>query len=170
MQRRRVKCQITKEYGYNNQFFKAPNNKYYKTQEIYDEYEFEMKCFKIIRGKILDLMGYKNEGQMPTFIFKEIGNLYETFSYDIILKTLNCKLNNIQYSLRNNRFNNEFAKAKYIFAIIKNSINDVAKNYSRKNKTQQSIENTNIELDIINNIQTNTKKHKDISMFLDEED
>ena len=33
---RKVKCQITKEWGMSDVFYKAPNGKYYKSQKLYE--------------------------------------------------------------------------------------------------------------------------------------
>ena len=33
---RKVKCQITKEWGTSDTFYKAPNGKYYKSKKLYE--------------------------------------------------------------------------------------------------------------------------------------
>lgn len=36
---RKVKCQVTGIYGTSDTFYKAPNGKYYETEDIYEKYK-----------------------------------------------------------------------------------------------------------------------------------
>jgi len=160
---RKVKCAVTNEYGTSDIFYKAENGKYYQSEEIYEKFKFENKCRILILDKFVDIMGYNNTVQFPTILPKEIKNLHINFDYCIILKTFNKCLQNIKYALEHKRFTNEFGKIKYIFAIIKNKINEVAREESNKKKYDQT---QDINIDIMNNDATNTKIHKDITEFL----
>jgi len=160
---RKVKCKMTNEYGTSDVFYRADNGEYYKSKEIYDIYVYEKKCRIILIDKLIDIMGYKNMTQFPTVLSKEVKILHETYSYGVILKTFNHCNKNIQYALSNKNFGNEYGKIKYIFAIIKNNINDIDKQESRK----LIVENTKkVDVDIINNNTSNTKTHKDLTNFL----
>jgi hypothetical protein len=164
---RKVKCVITKEYGTSDVFYKAPNGRYYKTEDIYNEYEFEKKCRLLLLDKFVDLLGYYNTAQFPTILPKEIKELHNTFTYKVMLKTFNRCLKNIQYALNNKNFTTEYGKIKYILAIIKNKINEVNKEEQRQTqyKTTQCV-----NINILNDKKTNTRRHKDISSFLEDDE
>lgn len=164
---RKVKCAYTNEYGTSDVFYKAEDGKYYQSEEIYQECKFEKKCRMLLLDKFVDILGYNNTSQFPTILSKEIKELHVNFNYSVILKTFNKCFNNIKYSLENKRFASEFGKIKYIFAIIKNKINEV--NINEKNiKAYSRTQDINIE--IINNKTTNTRRHKDITEFLGDDE
>ncbi len=164
---RQCKCQVTGERGTTDSFYKAPNGKYYKTKEIYEAWENNNK----FRSQVIDKFSYEYldyvPGQIfPTLFFRKLKEL-EFYGYEIIYKTM-CKCdNNIQWSIKNKEFKNEAGKISYIFAIIKNNINDV---YKEKNIIQKKNNIAPAEIDItyedeLFDIGTHIKGN-DISEFL----
>ena len=58
---RKVKCRITGEYGYDYEFYKATNGKYYKNKEIYEKAIIQRNYIKKIINFInLDILKKKN--------------------------------------------------------------------------------------------------------------
>lgn len=55
---RKVTCRVTGETGYSNEFYKAPNGKYYKSKELYEstmaQREYKTKILYLINSDILN--------------------------------------------------------------------------------------------------------------------
>lgn len=162
---RKVRCAVTKEYGTSDTFIKI-GSKYYKSQQIYDEYEKE----KSYRQKILDMISFDfldySPGQtFPTLIVKQLKQL-DFYSKEVIYQTFLKCYDNIMYYLKNKDFKDDCAKIRYIFAIIKNNINDVYK--ADKIQKARKIEENRHEIADINRAGT-IQKGRDISKWLEEE-
>jgi hypothetical protein len=168
----RVKCQLTGEYGTSATFYKAPNGKYYKSEEMYKAWEKEKDDRKYISEMIAtDFLGYVEGQVFPTFIFKKLKEL-EFYGYDIIKTTIERCRTSIEYAMSNKVFKNDNARISYIFAIIRNNINDIYKEHVINEKTIENQEKhvTNFEVTdeyAIMNIGSK-QKAKDISEFLED--
>ena len=164
-----VKCQITHEIGNTDTFIKI-DGKYYKSQEIYDNHKRNTDIYKkIIYIISSDFLGYQKGQSFPTVLAKKLKEL-EFYPNEVILKTVENNYDNILYWMKNKEFSNDIGKISYIFAIIKNNINDVYRDWKRNQKIKVKENNTNIELSLdIQDINT-TQKGKDISAWLEEED
>ena len=165
---RKVKCQITKEEGTSDVFYKAPNGKYYKSQKLYETWLKE----KIDREEFLDMfatdfLGYKKGQVFPTVLCKRLKEL-EFYGYDVINQTVKKCKSSIEYALTHKDFASENGKISYIFAIIKNNINDVYKQIVEEEK-KPIVEHYIDETVDIDNIQT-THKEKNIKKWLEEDD
>lgn len=68
-----VKCAVTKEIGDPSEFIKV-GNKYYKNQEIYDQYKAEKDIYNKLIEKIAELLGYYSfiPGSTSGFVAKKI--------------------------------------------------------------------------------------------------
>ena len=162
---RKVRCAVTREYGTSDTFIKI-GNKYYKSQQIYDEYEKE----KVYRQKILDMISvdfldYSPGQTFPTLIVKQLKQL-DFYSKEVIYQTFLKCYDNIMYYLKNKDFKDDCAKIRYIFAIIKNNINDVYK--ADKIQKARKIEESQHEFADIERAGI-IQKGKDISKWLEEE-
>jgi hypothetical protein len=171
---RKVKCQITKEWGTSDTFYKAPNDKYYKSQKLYEVWLKE----KIDRAEFLDMftsefLGYKQGQVFPTVLCKRLQEL-EFYGFDVINQTVKKCRSSIEYALTHKDFANENGKISYIFTIIKNNINDVYKEHLRKEKTieKQQIQTNNIDVTDEQSIMSigSKQKAKDISSFLEDDE
>lgn len=134
---RKVKCMVTGETGYNYEFYKAPNGKYYKTKEIYDhmisQRDYRGKIIQLINSKILN----KNIGNCSSLIGKlinETGLECETI-YNSILE----KIEYIKDVLKDSN-ESDASKIYLIFKIATNSYKKItyAGCYEiRNNKTNE---------------------------------
>ena len=171
---RKVKCQITGEYGTSETFYKANNGKYYKSKELYDVWNKENEDRKrVIERFATEFLDYVPGQVFPTVLTKKLKEL-EFYGYDVINKTIDTSYKSIQYALRTKDFRNDVGKISYIFAIIKNNINDVYKQVlaEEKGEKRQQEQVTNIEVvdeQSIMNIGTK-QKAKDISSFLEDDE
>ena len=165
---RKVKCQITKEWGMSDVFYKAPNGKYYKSQKLYEVWLKE----KTDRAEFLDMfaseyLGYEKGQVFPTVLCKRLQEL-EFYGFDVINQTVKKCHSSIEYALTHKDFANENGKISYIFAIIKNNINDVYKQTVKEDNAPK-VEHYVDETVDIENIQTKHKE-KDITKWLEDDD
>ena len=168
---RKVKCQVTGEYGSSDDFVKI-NGKYYKNQKVYDvwnkENEDRKKTIDIIAS---DFLNYQPGQVFPTVLTKKLKEL-EFYGYDVILKTIEKCRKSIEYSMNTKSFKNDLNRISYIMAIIRNNIIDVYKECLREEKIINKQEEQTTNFDVVDeqsmmNIGSKIKA-KDISDFLED--
>lgn len=165
---RQCKCQVTGEKGTTDVFYKADNGKYYKSKEVYDIWNKENENRKkVIEKFAIDFLDYEPGQVFPTVLTKKLKEL-EFYGYDVINRTIDKAYNSIQYAIQHKDFKNDIGKISYIFAIIKNNINDVYKQIVQEEKRSETVCEIDNEVDI-NNIQTNHKE-KNIQKWLEDDD
>lgn len=165
---RQCKCQVTGEKGTTDTFYKADNGKYYKSKEVYDIWNKENEDRKnVIERFAVDFLDYKPGQVFPTVLTKKLKEL-EFYGYDVINRTIDKSYNSIQYAIQHKDFKNDVGKISYIFAIIKNNINDVYKQVVQEEKKSETVYEIDNEVDI-DNIQTNHKE-KNIKKWLEDDD
>lgn len=165
---RQCKCQVTGEKGTTDTFYKADNGKYYKSKEVYDIWNKENEDRKnVIERFAVDFLDYKPGQVFPTVLTKKLKEL-EFYGYDVINRTIDKAYNSIQYAIQHKEFKSDVGKISYIFAIIKNNINDVYKQVVQEEKRSEAVCEIDNEVDI-DNIQTNHKE-KNIKKWLEDDD
>lgn len=165
---RQCKCQVTGEKGTTDTFYKADNGKYYKSKEVYDIWNKENEDRKnVIERFAVDFLDYKPGQVFPTVLTKKLKEL-EFYGYDVINCTIDKAYNSIQYAIQHKEFKSDVGKISYIFAIIKNNINDVYKQVVQEEKRSETVCEIDNEVDI-DNIQTNHKE-KNIKKWLEDDD
>lgn len=165
---RQCKCQVTGEKGTTDTFYKADNGKYYKSKEVYDIWNKENEDRKnVIERFAVDFLDYKPGQVFPTVLTKKLKEL-EFYGYDVINRTIDKAYNSIQYAIQHKNFKNDVGKISYIFAIIKNNINDVYKQVVQEEKKSETVCEIDNEVNI-DNIQTNHKE-KNIKKWLEDDD
>jgi len=169
---RQCKCQITGEAGTTDTFYKADNGKYYKSKEVYDIWNKENEDRKnVIEKFAVDFLDYKPGQIFPTVLTKKLKEL-EFYGYDVIYRTIDKTYNSIQYAIQHKDFKNDVGKISYIFAIIKNNINDVYKQVLREGKIKEKQKTQTDHFESISESELmnigSKRKAKDISEFLEE--
>ena len=165
---RQCKCQVTGEKGTTDTFYKADNGKYYKSKEVYDIWNKENEDRKnVIERFAVDFLDYKPGQVFPTVLTKKLKEL-EFYGYDVINRTTDKAYNSIQYAIQHKEFKSDVGKISYIFAIIKNNINDVYKQVVQEEKKSETVCEIDNEVNI-DNIQTNHKE-KNIKKWLEDDD
>ena len=135
---RQCKCQITGEKGTTDIFYKADNGKYYKSKEVYDIWNKENENRKkVIEKFAVDFLDYEPGQVFPTVLTKKLKEL-EFYGYDVINRTIDKTYDSIQYAIQHKDFKNDMGKISYIFANIKNNINDVYKQIVQEEKEKKS--------------------------------
>ena len=117
-----------------------------------------------------EFLGYEKGQVFPTLLCKKLKEL-DFYNFNIINKTVEKCRPSIEYALQKD-FKSELAKISYIFAIIKNNINDVYKDCLREEKVEKKQQAQTTNLDLVDeqsmmNIGSK-KKAKDISDFLED--
>ncbi len=165
---RRCKCQVTGEEGTTDVFYKAENGKYYKSKEVYEVWNKENEDRKkVIEKFAVDFLDYKPGQVFPTVLMKKLKEL-DFYGYDVINQTIDKTYNSILYAIQHKEFKNDVGKISYIFAIIKNNINDVYRQAVQNEKKKENLYEIDNSVDI-DNIQTNHKE-KNIKKWLEDDD
>lgn len=119
---RKVKCRVTGECGYDCEFYKADNGKYYKNKEVYDNWmiqkKYRPKIFYLINSNILNRKA-DNCGSLIGRLIKESGLEPKTL-YESILKNIDY-INGI---LKDSK-ENDSSKIYTIFSIATKRLNKV---------------------------------------------
>lgn len=165
---RKVKCKATGEYGNSNDFYKTSKG-YFKTKEVYEEFQREANCRKQIIEMLAELMEYQKGEPLPPIILTELKRL-KFYKNQVILKTIEQEYNAILKACSNKTFNNSVAQGRYIFAIIKNNISDVNRRFEIEQKEEERIKH-NMEVATISNdpdMPVQKQQNKDLTMFVEE--
>ena len=132
---RKVKCAITGETGTSDTFYRGPDKRYYKSEELYNEIKQKRELHRRLVGEILMMLGYEDGMVAPPVVNKKLKEL-SFYGDDIILETLHDCFQKIEFALRTRDFANEYNKISYVMAIVKNNINDVYLKHQREQKQQ----------------------------------
>lgn len=169
---RAVTCFATKEKGSSDDFIKMDGH-YFKNQAVYDSYIENKKLYtKIISLIAIDLMDYSPGQPFPPLIGKRLKEL-EFYDRKIIYQTIVEIKNDLIFAMSRTTFKNDAGRISYIFAAIKNHINDVYKKEKAKEKVAKIASKKFAEEAALFEVDTEIKhtkqKVRDLSKFLDEE-
>lgn len=175
---RKCKCQITKEIGTTDIFYKVNENgknKYYKNKKIYDKYMKQKNDRDILLKYIaLEILDYQEKQIVPTILLKKIKELNEFYEYEVIYEAFKEKKDTLKYWINlDGKFNSEYQKVSYMMAIINNSINDIYERWKIKQQRLQKENSINVDMNVLNDseaVVVPKSEAIDISQFLDGED
>lgn len=175
---RKVTCQICKTKGDTDSFYKITDDngksKYYCSKEEYQSFRLEKeKRERLLDYILLEVFNYEKGQKVNSILFKKLKELSSFYDVEVIYECFTEQKDNIQYWIKTKNFNNEYNMICYVMKIIEGNINDTYKKWKYKKQQTLKQENTSVDLDIINQLDTNTiNKNKDngILSFLDEED
>ena len=167
---RKVKCNVTGEYGTSDTFIKI-DNKYYKDRETYENNRKEKDLWhELINYICINLLNYEKGQPFPSLVTRKL-NEFSFYNREVILQSFKEKEKDILYQINQDcKFDNEQSKIFYMFAIVKNNINDVNKKWKRKQLTE--VKQQKSEINIETNIEElgTSKKGKDISGWLEDDE
>lgn len=187
-----VKCMATGVQGPRSQFYKAPNNRYFQSEAVYQAWLAGRRREKAKKNKpapqkkpgrttesykklcdtIADFIGYDPEGgqPMPTIVFRRLKEL-DFYSDEIIQQTLDENAKSIQWVMQNKKFEDDAGKCSYLMAIVRNNIGAV---YRReKQKTENLVkEEKRADIDSMIDLSNIGAVHKanDVSSLLGGDD
>ena len=187
-----VKCMATGQIGPRDEYYKAPNGRYFQSEAIYQAWlagrrkekaaqnqakHFEKpgrtaESYRKLCDTIAEFIGYDPEnGQpMPPIVFRKLKEL-DWYSDEIIQQTFDEDRTAIQWAMTNKKFDSDFAKATYMMAIVRNNIASV---YRReKDKTEKKVkEESRLDFDTMTDLSNIGTVHKgnDVSSLLGGDD
>lgn len=162
---KKVTCAVTKEKGTEDTFYKAPDDKWYKSKEIYEEYKFQTDCWKEILRRFEVYLDYEKGQPFPTLLTRKLKEL-KFYTNEVILETIKENEKSILWAIENKNFSSSQNKIFYIFAILSNNIADVNKRIKNERKAKPKKEIMSVvDIEIVSNPEV-----KDLSNWLNEED
>lgn len=163
---RQVKLQDLGIKGDQTTAFRAPNNKYYSSEEAWNKiYEKNEQWRQKVIDMLINVLGYQPGMKLPTITYKKISE-YDVYGYDVLYKTIANQMKSISWALNNKNFNSETAKIMYIFAIIQNHAGAEWKNKVAEERRVQKMLKDDSEPEI--ELKPQKKKTKNISKFLED--
>lgn len=129
-----VKCWDLGEKREKNECYKAPNNKYYSSQEAYEKivenHEWQNKCIDRYR----EWVGRKDAG--PSIWTKKMQEVKE-YGNEVIYAAMLMAEDAVKYSVANKDFNNEYQMAAYLWAIVNGNILKASKQIKQKKQREE---------------------------------
>ena len=167
--------QVEKDMAYKNEHITSGGKKinhYYCSQEEYETIERDKKLYKEIQYATDEILGRKITNNARN---KEIQELHEQYSYEVILRCVKEKANDIKNLIAYNKIEGDYQQVRYLMQVVKNCIYDFAREDAKKDwciqetnevlETYEEREETDNE--IINRLKGNKKENENnISSFL----
>lgn len=142
--------------------------KRYCSEDEFNEYQHEMTCRKMIFDIMRDLLRYEDKQILPTTVNKKVSELHNGYTYNSIYETFISCMETLKYWCGiDGKFDKEYQKISYIFAIITNSINEIDKKIKRGKELDKKKDAHTVEFDVFNDMPIVTTNKRDISSFLD---
>ena len=133
-----VKCWDLDEKRDREQCYKAPNNKYYSSEEAYQKivknHEWQNKCVDLYRewvGRI---------DSSPSIWMKKMSQC-KAYGNEVIYTAMLMSDSSARYSVSNKTFANEYQMAAYLWAIVNGNILEASKRIKTKNQREQEARN-----------------------------
>lgn len=137
------------------------------SEEELQRYNKEIEYRKKIYETLLDYMGYDVSQLIPNIVTKQIEELHKGYTYRIIYNVIRSMEHNIRLAMKKD-FKSDFAKGKYLIAILSNNINDEYEKLKRETKIERNRAKTQpVEIENIEWNNPRKKNKRDISEFLD---
>lgn len=155
--------------GNSDTAYKAPNGKYYSSQEAYEkiltEQKYKSDCIKLM----YNLLGYDQFMKLPTIFYKKLAE-WEQYSYKVVYICMIKKSPAIDWALSNKDFKNENSKVLYLCAILDNHMVDTYRETKRQEKkvSREVAKNKNEQInsmEIVNPVQ----QTKNLSRWLEDD-
>ena len=165
---RRVKCQVTKEMGTSDIFFKAPNGKYYKTEEVYLEWKRTSELRNMCISILCDVAGYNENIVIPTFLNKMVNDIGKKTGFDVLYETIQRHYKDFVWANEHKEFATELNRLFYYQSIIKNNIIEVY-NEHQEEKEQKKREESFVPPEDLTAGRI-VKRGKDLTKILGDDD
>lgn len=120
---RRVKCYATGEIGTDKTFVRI-DNKWFRDKATYEKWRVNNDYRWKTVDLIAEILGYQKGQVFPTVVHKKLKEL-EFYGYRCVYETILRQRKTIQWYMENKDFDSDYNRIAYMFAIIKNNINDV---------------------------------------------
>lgn len=167
---RKVKCVDTGDQSTSDLAYKAPNGKYFSSEENYLKWEenknYRLKCI----DKMYDVLGYSPKMIIPTYFYKKLKE-YEGVGYQALYNTMLSQDKSAQWALKNKQWTGETAKVMYLMAIYNNNVMDEYKKLvTEKREARWKADTIILDEEVLLDIPVEqNKKSVDISRWVEDE-
>lgn len=172
MRRCLVLCRDLNEKRYNIDCFKAPDGKYYSSEDAYNDIANKKRKINEDRNRcintIADVLGYDNAMPMPTITYKKMEEL-SSYGYDVIEETIKLNRNAIEWAIEHKTFKSEVNKIQYVFAIIQNNCKETLDIVRRQEKNKARNNVNDIDVNDTEMVVNRKQNVKDISKWLEDD-
>lgn len=167
---RKVKCQVTGEYGTSDTFVKI-DGRYYKSVEVYEaDRKKKQDRLDLIDYVCCEFLDYKEGQPFSSFLPRK---LQELAYYDdsLILQVFKDQAQIIRDSFNRISFPNELNKISYMIGIVRNALPDALKKREREACQERlAASRTRIEEKPVVMQSPVERKTNDISCWLEEDE
>ena len=165
---RKIKCCDTGLFASSDEAYKAPNNKYYSSEEAYLKLSNNENYRRLCYNKMYQLLGYSGKMVIPGIFVKKLSE-YADMGYECVYNTFVTQEDRITWVLNHKEFKNESQKIAYIMAIISNCAMDEYKKLNIQMAQKERIKAEEPLEEVIINKDLRKQETKNISKFLKED-
>lgn len=164
---RSVRLVDTNELSTSDISYKAPNGKYYSSEEAYNKWDLNKKMRIKCVEKMYDLLNYKSFMKIPSLFYKKLSE-WEPYGYDVVLICMNSVNDKVSWIIKNKDFQSETAKILYLCSVFENNMTDALKEKARKERMKESSLKNNVkEIEDVDLSKVGTSKRgHDVSSLL----
>ena len=159
-----VNCRDINEKRPKEECYKAPDGKYYSSEQGYLDVQFSKKKWNECLDVLSKIFGYYDGMKFPTTIPKRLKQL-NTYGYDVVLETIYRNAKPITWAIKRKDFNTEYQRIAYVFGIIEHDILSVYQKKQNAIEASKNMESKEIDNIDLNQIGSN-KKSRDVSKLL----
>lgn len=164
---RKVKCHASGEYGTTDTFVKI-DGKWYKDQLTYDMYQNIIKYRRKVYDELSDIMGYVPGQVFPTIVCRKLKEL-NMYGYQCIYETIIRCRKDIDWFMTHKDFSSDYQRFAYLFAIIKNNINDTYRDIKYREQLAERAKHRQHIAEVVP-IETKARAEKDVSRWVEDDD
>ena len=163
---RQVNIIDTGQKGWSDESYKAPNGKYYSSEEAFLNRIKKVSLKNQCIDRLMELLDYQPGMKLPTYTYKKIKEYEKPYGYDVLLNTINAQEDSIKWALKNKDFGSETAKIMYIFAIIQNNAMTEFQKKVRLERAKREQEKTLKTVEDLDMTPVEVEHKKDVSSLL----
>jgi hypothetical protein len=161
---RKVQCVVTGEKGAPDDFYRAPNNKWYKSKEVYLKWKQNDDLRRqAINYFCVEFLNYQPGCIFPTLLARRVKEYESGYGYAVLIQCMKEQHDRIQLALSRKVFESDYHRMNYTFAIINQHINET---YHHQKQSKKATAPTAVPEEM-HNLET---KHteRDVRRWLDD--
>lgn len=161
-----VKCRdLNNEKRPKEQCYKAPNKKYYSSEEAYLALALQEQWRDKCTSAMQNVMGYEYDQKLPTRWYKFLKEL-KGYGYDVVYDTIEANRDTFLWAIKTKNFLNDSCALAYFNAIIQNDAMNHLKAKQAREKAERiqkkDVEKAN-EISSMCDVGQKSAKGKDLS-------
>ena len=162
----------TGEKGNTLNLFKAPNGKWFSSEDAYLKWDMDKTFRNMCIEEVRKQLNYEEFMKLDTLFLKKLQE-WKPFGYDVVYNCIKSQANGVEWAINNKSFSNEKAKVQYVSVIYQNHMVDAYKDKQRRLKAEQKRRKDAVEIEEktidLSKVGVKNKKGKDVSSLLGDE-